>query len=249
MKKMTNHQAKEHDCNADTSCNDSHSHAGQCDTGQCDIGQINTGDSRNTVDVPLEVVAGGQESEPIDELAALRGEVDHFKDKYLRALAELENYKKRVAKERSDLIRYAGEHLAVDMLEVIDTLEIALKQMEGRDEDIVKGVSLIHQQILAAFNKHSISSRVTMGKVFDPSIQAALAQVPTGDYAPGVVMEEFRKPYFFRDKLLRPGQVVVAVEMANDQANDKANDKANVQANVKTEGDSDGEGSLGTTGN
>lgn len=161
----------------------------------------------------------GQESQEQGSEAQEKGSEDRQKasasdenyDKYLRALADLENVKKRHAKERSDLIRYAGEHLARDLVEVLDNLELALKQKgPAVNDELLKGVDMIYKQFVSALEKHAVSSESAIGKPFDPQKHQAMTSVPSTEFEPGMVMEEYRKAYFFKDRLLRPGQVVVA---------------------------------------
>lgn len=135
---------------------------------------------------------------------------DNF-DKYLRAVAELDNYQKRTIRERSDLIRYAGEGLARDIIEVLDNIERALSHKGTESaEEIFKGLELIHAQFVEVLNRHSVRGEEAKGQSFDPQKQQAMTIVPTSEVAAGTVIEEFKKAYFFKDKLLRPAQVVVA---------------------------------------
>ncbi len=147
------------------------------------------------------------------ELELSRGEARENYDKFLRAAAELENFKRRAARERSDLLKYAGENLARDFLDVLDNLERALQSSQtSSGEDFVNGVKLITEQFRATFERHGVKGESALGSIFDPVKQEALASVPMGDKDPGTVLEEFRKTYFFKDKMLRPGQVVVAAK-------------------------------------
>ena len=154
-----------------------------------------------------------QSPEPCDqsELDDARLESRENFDKYLRAVAELENFKRRSAKERADLLRYAGEGLARDILDVVDDLERALSQ-PAAGEEFSKGIKLIYDRFLNILDRHSIKPDSGLGTMFDPKKQEAIASLPTLDKPPGTVLEEFRKAYFFRDKVLRHGQVVVATE-------------------------------------
>lgn len=142
----------------------------------------------------------------------LKAEAEESYDKYLRAVAELENIKKRHLKERSELIKYAGEHLARDILEVLDNLQLAAARPVGEQGggDIVKGIQLIVDQFTSILERHSIKAESCISKPFDPQKQEAVSAVPTRDHPPGTVIEEFKRAYFFKDKLIRPGQVVVA---------------------------------------
>jgi molecular chaperone GrpE len=147
-----------------------------------------------------------------------KAQVSELHDKYLRAVAELENYKKRVVKERSELLKYAGQHLAHDLLEVVDNLERALSGgKSGNHEDHAKGVELIAKQFIDVLGQHSIRAEDSVGKPFNPEVQQAMAMVETDECESGTVIEEYKKTYFFKDRLLRPGQVVVAAQPAEQQ--------------------------------
>lgn len=134
-------------------------------------------------------------------------------DKYLRAVAELENFKRRAQKERSDLLKYNGENIARDLLEVLDNLERAIAVSEtSTGEEFVSGVKMICEQFRQIFDRHGIRAESAIGDQFDPTKHEALASVPTEEKESNSVIDEYRKAYFFKDRLLRPGQVVVAVK-------------------------------------
>lgn len=140
-------------------------------------------------------------------------------DKYVRAVAELENVKKRNAKDRADLIRYAGEALGRDIVDVIDDLERAAAQDASvSSEELLQGLDLILKRFHEVLGRHSIVADEALGTNFDPNKHEALATVPSADHEPGVVMEQFKKAYFFKDKLLRAAQVVVSAEQATASA-------------------------------
>ena len=147
------------------------------------------------------------------DLEKVKAEAAENYDKYLRAVAELENYKKRALRERADVLRYAGESLARDMLEIADHLQRALAQdMEGVRDDFVKGLQLILDRFQAIMEQHQVRGESSVGTAFDPVKHEALASVPTAEHPVGTVLEEFKRAYYFKDKLLRPAQVVVAKE-------------------------------------
>lgn len=166
---------------------------------------------------------GGLES----RLLEAQAKADEYYDKYLRTYAELENLRKRAMKEKSEILRYAGESLARDILEVIDTLELALNQSSDKVDDLLEGVRLVTDKFATILQAHSIISKTTKGDKFNPEFQEALATVPTSDVAPGTVLEEYRKPYFFRDKLLRVGQVVVSGSSSQVQSETNSSDANN----------------------
>ncbi len=152
-------------------------------------------------------------------LAASREESKENYDKYVRAVAEFENFKKRNAKERSEMLRYAGEHLARDLLEIVDDLARACSsEVGGTAEEIQAGVRLINDRFIALLKNHQITGEEAVGEAFDPNKHEALTTVPTADYPEGVVMEQLKKAYFFKDKLLRPAQVVVSAPLPGAEA-------------------------------
>ena len=163
-------------------------------------------------------VSQAQHAEPTSEeeinqelVDRLRVEAEATYDKYLRSVAELENFKKRTAKERSDLIRYAGEGLARDLLEVLDSLRIALAQdLSGVSPEFVNGIQLVQNKFESIFERHGIKGQPAQGKPFDPQTHEAVATVPTSEHPEGMVLEEYKRAYFFKDKLIRPGQVIVS---------------------------------------
>ena len=173
-------------------------------------------------------------SELEEEIEKLRGEIRENYDKYLRSVADLENYKKRVLKERSEMMRYAGEHLVRDILDPVDDLERAVSQQGTVSvDDVVKGIKLILDRFLSVLNKHGVTAADVVFTAFDPATCEALASVPTKDHPPGTVLEQYRKPFYFRDKLIRPGQVVVAVE-SPDNAADSSSPSGNGQKKEQT---------------
>lgn len=150
----------------------------------------------------------------LSELQKLEAEAKDNYDKYLYAMAEIDNMKKRHIKERSELIKYNGENIARDMLEVLDDLERTCEQ--GRDistEVLFEGIQLISSRMKSIFERHQVKVSDDAGKPFDPSKHEALTMTPSADVSPGTILHQLKKAYYFKDKLLRPAQVVVACEV------------------------------------
>ncbi len=143
-------------------------------------------------------------------------------DRLLRTTADFENYKKRVAKEKSDLIRYGNEELIKELLPVIDNLERALGHAlgEGESEGIKGGVEMTLQQFLQILQRFGAAPISAQGERFDPTRHEAVMEQATGDYDPGHVVSELEKGYLLNDRLVRPAKVVVAKAPA-DAENDK----------------------------
>lgn len=145
---------------------------------------------------------------------ALREELLKAKNDYLYLRAEFDNYRRQATKERSDLIRFAGERLAKDLLETLDIFDSALaaEVNDSNFKNFVSGIELTAQQLRSTLSKHQISEVPSLGVVFDPNIHEALSSEATDSVPAGHVSRVFKKAYKFHDKVIRPAQVVVAKE-------------------------------------
>lgn len=130
-------------------------------------------------------------------------------DRYLRAVADLENYKKRAVRERDEVQRFGVEKLLKDLLPVADGLDRALA-VAAADDPLRKGVELVRASLEQALGKHGVKAFSAMGQPFDPAQHEALVQLPTADAAPGTVVLEHARGYTLNDRLVRPAMVGVA---------------------------------------
>lgn len=149
------------------------------------------------------------------------------KDKELLYLrAEFDNFKKQTLKERTELLKYAGQNLALDLLSVVDVFEKALELdvNEKNYKTFVDGVKLTEKQLNSQLDKHGIREIKCKGEVFDPNKCEALSQVPSVDAKDGEVIEVMRKGYMYHDKVLRHAQVVIA-SAAPSKDNDQKKSK------------------------
>ena len=167
-----------------------------------------------TESAPLENQAPGEA-----ELASLREQLEAKEqeaknnyDRYVRQVAETENFKKRNARERDDAIRFANEALLKDLLPIIDNLERAIAHAAGSNDgsSLVAGVEMILKGFLDVLNKFGVCQISAVGQPFDPAKHEAMAQVETVEHQPNVVMNELHRGYMFRDRLLRPTLVSVS---------------------------------------
>jgi molecular chaperone GrpE len=147
-------------------------------------------------------------------IAEAEAEIVALKDKWLRSLADLENYKKRVKRDIDDAVHRAVQGLLGDFLPVGDNLDRAMSVAPSNPDDqiapLLKGIEMVRADFVSALGKHGIKPIESVGKPFDPSVHDALQQMDTPDFAPGVVMMEYEKGYRRGDKLLRPARVIVA---------------------------------------
>ncbi|MEW6162026.1 MAG: nucleotide exchange factor GrpE [Nitrospirota bacterium] len=153
---------------------------------------------------------------PVDEKERLTAELQELNDKYLRLYAEFENYKKRVNKDREELVKYGNESLLYELLPVIDNLEMALKHASNNvSGGLVQGVELTLKELQRTMEKYGVTPIEATGRPFDPLVHHAMTLVEREDIEEKIVVEEFRKGYMFRDKVLRPSLVAVSKKPVN----------------------------------
>jgi molecular chaperone GrpE len=146
-----------------------------------------------------------------EALAMKEAEVATNWDKYLRERADLENYRRRVQKEKEDLMKYGNECLLVEVLPVLDNMERALDHASEESlSAIIEGVNLTRSMLLSVLKKFGVEPIETKGAAFDSAFHQAMCQVESNDVAPNCVIEEYQKGYLLNDRLLRPAMVSVA---------------------------------------
>ncbi|MPZ75965.1 MAG: nucleotide exchange factor GrpE [Deltaproteobacteria bacterium] len=156
-----------------------------------------------------------------EKLVAKEKEAKEHYDRYLRQVAEVDNFKKRINREKEDAIRYGNEHLIKDILPVIDNLERAIAHAKdgGNDKPLVEGVEMVLKGLLDIFNKHGVVQIPSVGEIFDPGKHEAMAQIESDQHEPNTVIDEHHKGYLFRDRLLRPALVTVAKALTKGEEN------------------------------
>lgn len=147
-----------------------------------------------------------------DPLAAAKAEAEKFRNEYLYLRAEFENYKKQMIKERSDLRKYGNERLATELLGVLDIFETALSTDSNPENahTFRKGIELTASSLRALLSRFGVEEVPAEGQPFDPSVHEALSSEETDSFPAGHVSKVFKKPYKLHDRVIRPGQVVVA---------------------------------------
>ncbi len=133
-----------------------------------------------------------------------------WRDKYLRALAELDNYRKRQERDREIARTYATEALLRDVLPVVDDLETALS-IQGSLESIREGVALALRHLVNALEAKGMKAIEALGQPFDPRFHEAMGFLPAAGKAANTVVAELKKGYVFHDRVLRPARVQIAM--------------------------------------
>jgi molecular chaperone GrpE len=131
-------------------------------------------------------------------------------DRFLRAAADLENYRKRAQREREEVQKYGNERLLKDIIPVLDNLERALGAA-AKDDPLSGGVRLVLRQLEETLGRHGVKGFSALGQPFDPSLHEALMNVPTSERSPGTVVLEHGRGFLLNDRLVRPALVGVAV--------------------------------------
>lgn len=147
-----------------------------------------------------------------DALKAKEAEASANWDKYLRERADLENYRKRVQKEKEELLKYGNESLILEILPAIDNMERALEH--ASDETmaaIVEGIKMTHGMLQSTLKKFGVTPvQSGPGTAFDPAFHQAMTQVESAEQEPNTIVAEFQKGYLLNERLLRPALVSVA---------------------------------------
>lgn len=162
-----------------------------------------------------ENVAGTQHlTEPLadeSETEALKAKVDELNDRYLRQAAEFENFKRRNAKERMELIQTAGKEVITDLLDVLDDSERAQKVMATTDnvDQLKQGINLVFNKLRNVLQSKGLKAMETKGNDFNPDLQEAITEIEAGPALKGKVVDEVQKGYYLNDKIIRFAKVVV----------------------------------------
>ena len=130
-------------------------------------------------------------------------------ERYMRLMAEFQNYKKRVAKEKSDIHAYANEKIIGELLPVLDNFERALDAEGGDIEAYAKGMQLIFEQLKKALENAGLAEIKAMDEKFNPNVHNAVMTESVDDKEDGVITKVFQKGYTLKDKVIRPSMVVV----------------------------------------
>ncbi len=169
--------------------------------------------STERADRPVEV------EDPVQQIEQLRSELEQMKDRALRAQAELENYRKRVARQREQEQRYAELPLIRDLLPVFDDVHRAIAAAEGAEgtEGLLQGFKLVAEKLEQVLQRHHCTRIEAEGKPFDPNIHEAIAQVPTAECPPNTVVQVAQVGFRLHDRVVRPSQVVVSTAPSSQQ--------------------------------
>ena len=133
-----------------------------------------------------------------------------WKDMYARMLADFDNYRKRVSRDREELVKFAASETVKDMLGTADNLALAISQAKDPEDPFVKGVKLAYDGFLKALKDHGAEPFESVGEELDPNRHEAIATLPSDDFEEGRISTEVKKGWMLNGRLLRAAQVVVS---------------------------------------
>ena len=145
-----------------------------------------------------------------DRMDALSNEVEIWKDQVLRARAEFDTYRRRVARDAEKSRLMAAESIVRDLLPVLDHLELALQHAEDASGGLAEGVELVRKQMMDVLTRHGVEPIPALGEVFDPHVHEAMMRQPSDQYDADTVCQEFQRGYRLGGIVLRPSKVVVS---------------------------------------
>jgi molecular chaperone GrpE len=180
-------------------------------------GKNHENDNNTAVDInsDSDIPGTGHLNDPVDtedEIGKLQKEVAEWKDKYVRQVAEFDNFRKRNAKERLELIQTAGKDVIKDLLDVLDDCDRAQKQLEtSQDIQVIKeGVSLVFNKLRNILAAKGLKPMETKNVEFDPDLHEAITEIPApAEGLKNKVIDEVTKGYYLNDKIIRHAKVVV----------------------------------------
>ena len=177
-------------------------------------------------DPPAEEKTIAAEGDPMGKIEEAEKKAAENYDKYVRAVAELDNYRKRAIREKADAIKYGNESLLRDILPLVDNVDRALEHA-GTSEDFEafkEGLKMLHEQLLCCLKKHGVEAIDTAGKDFDPNVHEAMLQVESDEHEASKVVSEFERGYLLNGRLLRPSKVCVCKRPEKENRQDREED-------------------------
>ena len=163
----------------------------------------------------IDITQEDAQTDEVDELAAVTGERDEYRDRFMRALADAENSRKRADKDRREAENYGGSKMARDLLPVYDNMKRAVEAAGDEQKEaaaaLIEGVELTMRELLNVFKKHGIQPiSPQVGDRFDPQLHQAMFEAPLPGTKAGDIIQVSAEGFMLHDRLLRPSQVGVS---------------------------------------
>jgi molecular chaperone GrpE len=149
-------------------------------------------------------------SESNDGLALAKKQVEEYKTLAMYLRADLENYKKRAAREREEYVKYANESLILELLDAYENLERALAAVKKADASTAKGLEMVYSNMKSVLEKHGLKAIKSVGEAFDPYLHEAMMQEVDNDLDEDTILEEIQRGYTLNMKVIRYAKVKVS---------------------------------------
>lgn len=172
-------------------------------------------------DVPTIVEPSPLTPEQIEDLKSRAAKADENWERLLRTTADFENFKKRAAREKQDALKFANESLIQKLIPLLDNFDMALAAVQNgqtgaASSSLQSGINMILQQFKSALTEAGLEEVDATGQPFDPNLHEAISQQETAEVPEGHVVQQLRKGYKLRDRLLRPASVIIAKKPADN---------------------------------
>lgn len=174
--------------------------------------EAGSGDITNTQESQSDNAQDINSSTSDNELESLQSQISELKDKYLRLVADFDNFRKRTARERLELIQTASKDVITDLLTVLDDSERAEKQLQSSDDvnSIREGITLVFNKLRNSLNGKGLKAMQSVGAEFNPELHEAITEIPAPtEEMKGKVIDEVQKGYYLNEKIIRHAKVVV----------------------------------------
>ncbi|MGC9518718.1 MAG: nucleotide exchange factor GrpE [Desulfuromonadaceae bacterium] len=185
--------------------------------------EVETGAEEN-VSVPQDNPAEKEEMVPAKELQACRDELAQMKDQFLRARADMENYRRRMQREKEEMAKFANEGILKEILPVVDNLDRAIshaREHEDKGSGLLDGVEMTQRQLHKVLEKYNVCPIDALDQPFDSACHEAMGQMERDDCPPNTVVEEMQKGYMLNERLLRPSMVMVSKKSSSAEGEGK----------------------------
>ena len=171
-----------------------------------------SGEDLDLVSEPEDLGGGDLLQESVTDVEQLRHELEEARNRTLRALADLENYRTRVNRQMAEERKYAGIELMRDLLPVWDNIGRTLEAVAVTKnlESLIEGIQMVHSQFVDVLKKYHCEKMEAKFQLFDPNVHASVAQIPNAEYPANTVLEEVQPGFRLFDRVVRPSQVVLS---------------------------------------
>jgi molecular chaperone GrpE len=180
--------------------------------------------AEGSVSAPQDNAAEQEDMVPAKELQGCRDELAQMKDQFLRARADMENYRRRMQREKEEMAKFANEGILKELLPVVDNLDRAIahaREHEDKGSGLLDGVEMTQRQLHKVLEKYNVCPIDALDQPFDSACHEAMGQMERDDCPPNTVVEEMQKGYTLNERLLRPSMVMVSKKSSSAEGEGK----------------------------